>query len=126
MRRPVFPARRPAAAGRDDRRASGSGCYTQLEHRANLGLLPMSIRLLPGSSYRLQFGTQFGFADARQLVPYLEALGVTTCYASPLLQAARGSAHGYDIATTTRSTTISVRSRSSTHSPRHCESAGWG
>ena len=57
----------------------------------------MSIRLLPGSSYRLQFGTQFGFADARQLVPYLEALGVTTCYASPLLEAARGSAHGYDI-----------------------------
>ena len=57
----------------------------------------MSTRLLPGSSYRLQFGTQFGFADARQLVPYLEALGVTTCYASPLLEAARGSAHGYDI-----------------------------
>jgi (1->4)-alpha-D-glucan 1-alpha-D-glucosylmutase len=30
-------------------------------------------------------------------VPYLERLGITTCYASPLLQAARGSTHGYDI-----------------------------
>ena len=52
---------------------------------------------LPGSSYRLQFGTHFRLVDAQGVVPYLDALGVTTCYASPLLQAARGSTHGYDI-----------------------------
>jgi len=48
-------------------------------------------------SYRLQFSSQFRFEDARKLVPYLDALGITACYASPLLQAARGSTHGYDI-----------------------------
>jgi (1->4)-alpha-D-glucan 1-alpha-D-glucosylmutase len=51
----------------------------------------------PAGSYRLQFSSQFRFEDARKLVPYLDALGITACYASPLLQAARGSTHGYDI-----------------------------
>lgn len=51
----------------------------------------------PVSSYRLQFNREFRFADARALVPYLRALGITHCYASPLLKARTGSAHGYDI-----------------------------
>ena len=51
----------------------------------------------PGSSYRLQFNRGFRFVDARALVPYLRALGVTHCYASPLLKARTGSPHGYDI-----------------------------
>src|SRR5512146_3090484 len=51
----------------------------------------------PGSSYRLQFNRGFRFVDARSLVPYLRALGVTHCYASPLLKARTGSPHGYDI-----------------------------
>ncbi len=53
--------------------------------------------LRPGATYRLQFNAGFRFADATRLVPYLHALGVTTCYASPLLQARSGSIHGYDI-----------------------------
>jgi len=52
---------------------------------------------IPLSTYRLQFNSQFRFADARRLVPYLHALGITDIYASPLLQAKRGSAHGYDV-----------------------------
>ncbi|MBI2677954.1 MAG: malto-oligosyltrehalose synthase [Candidatus Koribacter versatilis] len=51
----------------------------------------------PVSTYRLQFHAGFRFADARALVPYLHALGVTHCYASPILQARAGSQHGYDI-----------------------------
>jgi (1->4)-alpha-D-glucan 1-alpha-D-glucosylmutase len=51
----------------------------------------------PAGSYRLQFSSQLRFREAQQLVPYLERLGITTCYASPLLQAAHGSAHGYGI-----------------------------
>jgi len=51
----------------------------------------------PVSTYRLQFHAGFRFADARALVPYLHALGVTHCYASPILQARAGSTHGYDI-----------------------------
>ena len=54
-------------------------------------------RGLPGSTYRLQFHRGFGFVDARQLAPYLRALGVTHCYASPILKAREGSLHGYDI-----------------------------
>src|SRR6516165_7828634 len=51
----------------------------------------------PGSTYRLQFNQTFRFTDALRLVPYLKALGVTTCYTSPILRAREGSVHGYDI-----------------------------
>jgi (1->4)-alpha-D-glucan 1-alpha-D-glucosylmutase len=39
----------------------------------------------------------FRFEDARRLLPYLHALGITHCYASPSLKARAGTAHGYDI-----------------------------
>jgi (1->4)-alpha-D-glucan 1-alpha-D-glucosylmutase len=52
---------------------------------------------LPSSTYRLQFNRQFTFAQARDLVPYLHALGITDCYASPYFQARAESLHGYDI-----------------------------
>ena len=51
----------------------------------------------PLSTYRLQFNRNFHFEDARKLVPYLWRLGVSHCYASPLLKARPGSEHGYDI-----------------------------
>jgi (1->4)-alpha-D-glucan 1-alpha-D-glucosylmutase len=51
----------------------------------------------PVSTYRLQFGPRFRFADAMPLIPYFDALGVTHIYASPLLMARPGSEHGYDI-----------------------------
>jgi len=54
-------------------------------------------RYAPTTTYRLQFGSQFGFQDAQRLIPYLEQLGITDCYTSPLLKAAAGSTHGYDI-----------------------------
>jgi (1->4)-alpha-D-glucan 1-alpha-D-glucosylmutase len=52
---------------------------------------------IPLSTYRLQFSRDFTLADATALVPYLHALGVSHCYASPLLRARLGSPHGYDI-----------------------------
>ena len=52
---------------------------------------------IPASTYRLQFNRQFTFAQARDLVPYLHALGITDCYASPYFQARAESLHGYDI-----------------------------
>jgi (1->4)-alpha-D-glucan 1-alpha-D-glucosylmutase len=57
----------------------------------------MTTRYEPTTTYRLQFGTHFGFADAQRLIPYLDQIGITTCYSSPLLKAAAGSTHGYDI-----------------------------
>jgi (1->4)-alpha-D-glucan 1-alpha-D-glucosylmutase len=56
----------------------------------------MALRI-PISTYRLQFNSTFRFRDALQLVPYLHELGITDIYASPLLQARRGSPHGYDV-----------------------------
>jgi len=52
---------------------------------------------IPLSTYRLQFNSSFHFEDARKLVPYLAKLGITHCYASPMLKARSGSPHGYDI-----------------------------
>src|SRR5436190_16664127 len=56
-----------------------------------------SQRRLPEATYRLQFHAGFTFQDARRLVPYLDDLGITDCYASPYLKARPGSQHGYDI-----------------------------
>ena len=52
---------------------------------------------IPTSTYRLQFNRQFTFAQARSLVPYLHALGIGDCYASPYFQARAESLHGYEI-----------------------------
>ena len=49
------------------------------------------------ATYRLQLSSEFGFADARGLVPYLRDLGISHLYLSPSLQARRGSTHGYDV-----------------------------
>ncbi len=54
-------------------------------------------RRVPAATYRLQFNQGFTFRDARGAVPYLHALGVSDCYASPVLRARAGSSHGYDI-----------------------------
>lgn len=55
----------------------------------------------PSGTYRLQLrGTpeeRFGFAEAAALAPYLAALGVSHVYLSPILKAAPGSTHGYDV-----------------------------
>lgn len=51
----------------------------------------------PLATYRLQFTPSFTFIDAARLVPYLHALGVSECYASPYFQACPGSPHGYDV-----------------------------
>jgi len=52
---------------------------------------------IPVSTYRLQFNPNLRFSDAKALIPYLHSLGITDLYASPLLQAKRGSTHGYDV-----------------------------
>ena len=52
---------------------------------------------IPTCTYRLQFNRWFTFSDARAIVPYLRALGVSDVYASPYFQASPDSLHGYDI-----------------------------
>lgn len=61
------------------------------------------------STYRLQLrgessGSAFTFADAEDLLDYLDELGVTHLYLSPIMTATTGSSHGYDV---TDPTTVS-------------------
>jgi (1->4)-alpha-D-glucan 1-alpha-D-glucosylmutase len=52
---------------------------------------------IPTCTYRLQFHRWFTFSQARKIVSYLHALGVSDVYASPYFQASPDSLHGYDI-----------------------------
>jgi (1->4)-alpha-D-glucan 1-alpha-D-glucosylmutase len=50
------------------------------------------------STYRLQLrGDQFRFDDAKAQLDYLDELGVSHVYLSPILTAMPGSTHGYDV-----------------------------
>lgn len=51
----------------------------------------------PTSTYRLQLGPDLSFDDAAARVGYLADLGITDLYLSPILTAAPGSTHGYDV-----------------------------
>jgi (1->4)-alpha-D-glucan 1-alpha-D-glucosylmutase len=53
---------------------------------------------IPVATYRLQFNRGFTFQQARSLVDYFHALGISDCYASPYFRARAESTHGYDIA----------------------------
>ncbi|CAN5723058.1 malto-oligosyltrehalose synthase [soil metagenome] len=52
---------------------------------------------IPSATYRLQFHAGFTFKDAREILEYLDALGISDVYASPYFQAAPESTHGYDV-----------------------------
>lgn len=54
------------------------------------------------ATYRLQLHAGFQFDDARRIVPYLHALGISHLYLSPIARARRGSTHGYDVVDPTR------------------------
>ncbi len=51
----------------------------------------------PRATYRVQLHAGFTFDDAVEVVPYLARLGISHLYTSPILQAAPGSTHGYDV-----------------------------
>jgi len=57
---------------------------------------------IPRATARLQLHKEFSFDDAVQVVPYYASLGISHIYASPILAARSGSAHGYDIVDPTR------------------------
>jgi (1->4)-alpha-D-glucan 1-alpha-D-glucosylmutase len=80
------PARADAAPGTNGPSHIGGGRHT-----------PAAGRPVPVSTYRLQLRPEFTFDDAAAVVPHIAALGVTHVYCSPYLQAAPGSAHGYDV-----------------------------
>ncbi len=62
------------------------------------GEAPAGLRSwIPRATYRLQVNKDFPLRQVTALVPYLDELGISHCYLSPLLTARPGSLHGYDI-----------------------------
>ena len=57
----------------------------------------MTADRVPRATYRVQLHAGFTLDDATSIVPYLAKLGISHLYTSPLLQAAPGSTHGYDV-----------------------------
>jgi (1->4)-alpha-D-glucan 1-alpha-D-glucosylmutase len=54
-------------------------------------------RFVPSSTYRLQVHGDFPLTAARDVVPYLQRLGIGAVYTSPYFAAEPGSRHGYDV-----------------------------
>ncbi len=52
---------------------------------------------IPNATYRLQLTPDFGFDSATAIVDYLDSLGVSDLYCSPVFKAVSGSNHGYDV-----------------------------
>ena len=72
--------------------------------------MTMTSRRALTSTYRLQMrgpesGQAFTFADALDQLDYLDELGISHLYLSPILTASTGSTHGYDV---TDPTTVSA------------------
>ena len=52
----------------------------------------------PGATYRLQLRNGMTFARAAAIAPYLQQLGISHVYLSPIFRSVPGSTHGYDAA----------------------------
>jgi (1->4)-alpha-D-glucan 1-alpha-D-glucosylmutase len=62
------------------------------------GVAAQGIKLqIPRATYRLQLNLDFNLGQAAELIPYLDELGISHCYLSPILKARPGSTHGYDV-----------------------------
>ncbi|MFA5700873.1 MAG: malto-oligosyltrehalose synthase [Desulfuromonas sp.] len=70
--------------------------HATLPHQQE-GKVNPAVPEIPCSTYRLQFRREFTFEHALKILPFLQQLGISHCYASPCLQARPGSIHGYDI-----------------------------
>ncbi len=51
----------------------------------------------PIATYRVQLNKDFPFDQATALLPFLQALGISDLYASPVFKARPSSTHGYDV-----------------------------
>ena len=57
---------------------------------------------IPSATYRLQLNKDFRFSDAVRILDYLNELGISDVYLSPILGSRKGSGHGYDVTDPTR------------------------
>ncbi|MEX0611373.1 MAG: malto-oligosyltrehalose synthase [Pirellulales bacterium] len=52
---------------------------------------------IPQSTYRLQLGAELNLDQVYRLLPYLQQLGISDLYLSPLFRSRAESSHGYDV-----------------------------
>ena len=52
---------------------------------------------VPSSTYRIQLNPEFRFSDVRGILDYLQELGISDVYLSPILASRKNSNHGYDV-----------------------------
>lgn len=57
---------------------------------------------IPIATYRLQLNKDFRFSDVSKILDYLNDLGISDVYLSPILCSRKGSGHGYDVTDPTR------------------------
>jgi (1->4)-alpha-D-glucan 1-alpha-D-glucosylmutase len=62
----------------------------------------MPPKRLPSATYRVQLNQDFRFADTFKILDYLQELGISDLYLSPVLASRKGSGHGYDVTDPTR------------------------
>src|SRR4051812_35189486 len=55
------------------------------------------VNRIPLSTYRLQLGADLTLDQVHDLLPYLQKLGISDLYLSPLFRARAESSHGYDV-----------------------------
>ena len=59
-------------------------------------MTPATTAVVPRATYRLQLHRGFDFEAACAVLPYLQRLGISHVYCSPIATARAGSLHGYD------------------------------
>ncbi len=69
----------------------------QVPDNAKIPTRELPLRHAPRATYRLQLVPGFGFAEFEQAVPYLDELGISHLYLSPVFRSRPGSQHGYDV-----------------------------
>ncbi|WP_373058167.1 malto-oligosyltrehalose synthase [Zunongwangia sp. H14] len=52
---------------------------------------------IPVTTYRVQMSPNFTFEDLKEIIDYLDQLGISTIYSAPFFKAREGSTHGYDV-----------------------------
>lgn len=52
---------------------------------------------IPSATYRVQLNRDFTLEQLQYIIDYLQQLGISTIYASPITTATPGSTHGYDV-----------------------------
>jgi (1->4)-alpha-D-glucan 1-alpha-D-glucosylmutase len=57
---------------------------------------------VPSTTYRVQLNQTFRFSDVSGILDYLQQLGISDVYLSPILASRKGSGHGYDVIDPTR------------------------